>query len=92
MQLGVITKNTVGTKAPGFDGTQPCAQINPDIFFPEEDKNLYKNQREAKAICRTCEFVVPCLDYALKSDVMGIWGATTQSERRRLRRQIRNSK
>ena len=37
-------------------------------------------------LCHTCPLQQPCLDYALAYDVQGVWGGTTASQRRRLRR------
>jgi excisionase family DNA binding protein len=48
------------------------------------------NQSEsarAKAICADCVVRAPCLEFALsRPDLVGIWAATTQSERTTLRR------
>lgn len=87
MQHGITANDTDGIEIPQFDGTQPCAHVeDPDIFFPEpEEPGFYQKQKEAKDICRTCSFVIPCLEYALKIYPLGIWGATTHSERKRLR-------
>lgn len=72
--------------APVSDGTQPCAQTDPEAFFPDGGGN----PRAAKAVCGGCEFRQPCLDYALATTVSGypvagVWGGTTAVERRRLR-------
>lgn len=87
MQRGNTTETTDGTDAPFFDGTQVCAQVDPDLFFPEPDeKGFYKKQAEAKALCRQCAFIIPCLEFALKDRPLGIWGGTTFSERKRMKR------
>jgi WhiB family redox-sensing transcriptional regulator len=77
-----------GTNAPGFDGTQPCSQTDPDIFFPEigTPRSITK---AALAICRSCQFQTPCLEYALHEPVLGIWGATTDVERKKLKRRLK---
>jgi len=86
VQLGSTIENVDGIKAPMFDGTQPCAYVDPEMFFPEpEEPNFYRKQRDAKAICQECAFVYPCLEYALENYPLGIWGGTTYSERKRLR-------
>lgn len=71
---------------PFLDGSELCAQTDPDLFFPESgDEGL--RQRNAKAVCRACTLRVPCLEYALDEQVaFGIWGATTPRERRDMRR------
>lgn len=88
--------------APYFDGTQPCLKAEDiDIFFPElpdhptnEDRALHaKTVLEAKAVCNTCPFIEPCLAYAVKTpNTYGIWGATTEDERARVKRQISKQK
>ena len=87
MQLGTITEDMAGIKAPMFDGTQPCATVEDlDIFFPELDDPLFKQkQAQAKSICAECAFKLPCLEYALKTQQLGIWGGATFSERKRIR-------
>jgi WhiB family redox-sensing transcriptional regulator len=79
------------------DGIPLCAEIDPDIFFPVDHLEgtitrfeFYSNEREAKAICASCPFTLQCLAYALKNpDTQGIWGGTTQGDRRRM---LRNGK
>ena len=61
-----------------------CAQTDPEAFFPEKGGST----REAKRVCRSCEVRAECLEYALEHDErFGIWGGTSERERRRLKRQ-----
>lgn len=82
------------TGEPMFDTTlAKCAEpsINPDIFMPE-GKDYLRATRDAKAVCSGCPLVEQCLKYAIRNDEWGIWGGTTQRERKYLRsrpRQIR---
>lgn len=87
---GISTYGTVGTNAPFFDGSQPCAQIDPDLFFPENHVEARKVKEITKKICSTCEFQAPCLEYALENNPLGTWGGLLESERRRLKRTRRN--
>jgi WhiB family redox-sensing transcriptional regulator len=63
-----------------------CA-IDPTLFFPEDlvgsphDRKLVANQ--AKAICEVCPVKIMCLDYAVSAGMQGVWGGTTESERKR---------
>jgi WhiB family redox-sensing transcriptional regulator len=58
-----------------------CAEVDPEIFFPDRGGS----SKTAKAICRTCPVAVECLEYALETDQgYGVWGATTEADRRRL--------
>lgn len=58
-----------------------CAQTDPELFFPRGPA------AQAKRICRACPVIAECLCYALSSPVVlsGVWGATTERERRGLR-------
>lgn len=74
---------------PVFDGTQPCASIDPEFFFPEENASSIMNARKrAQEICGKCEFQGKCLDYALHNDVQGIWAGTYDTDRKELRRKL----
>ncbi len=56
-----------------------------ELFVPGRGGNLAAE--EAKAICTHCPVELECLAFALKHPTMiGIWGATTEQERRRLAR------
>ena len=62
-----------------------CAQADPDTWFPEKGHN--EQTQAAKATCRRCPVAGECLAYALglEDDLMGVWGGTTQAERRIMR-------
>ena len=83
---GYTPKNEVGTKAPAFDGSQPCAQSDPDIFFPDDFDDQASKTKQAKLVCNSCTFIADCLDYALKTEMVGIWGGTTTYERKEMRK------
>jgi WhiB family redox-sensing transcriptional regulator len=76
-------------QAPFFDGSQPCAGVDVDLFFPP--RGGAASGRAAKAICATCPFLEPCLEYAVHAQgvpgryVDGIWGGTNAAERLALR-------
>ena len=58
-----------------FDGTQLCAQIDPEIFFPEERKHWKENIAEAKALCAKCPLLSACDTYATGTvGLYGVWG------------------
>jgi WhiB family transcriptional regulator, redox-sensing transcriptional regulator len=65
-----------------------CRDADPDLFFPlgPAGPGLARVQ-EAKRICHTCPAQAPCLAWALDQGVgSGVWGGTTEDERRGLRR------
>lgn len=56
-----------------------CAQIDPELFFPETGGG-----EAAKKICGCCPVREECLDYALtRREEWGVWGGLSTSERRR---------
>ena len=86
---GTSGKNITGISAPMFDGTQICAQTDPEIFFPEESENPRKTLYLARQLCDSCEFKEPCLEYAVKYPyLVGVWAGTTPDQRL----DIRNNK
>lgn len=66
-----------------------CRDTDPDLFFPIGTAGESLLQiAEAKQICRACPVCGPCLRWAVDSGSAGVWGGTTEDERRILRRQI----
>lgn len=79
--------------APFFDGSQPCAQTDPELFFPNNAAEGAINIRITRKICNSCEFKTPCLEYALSTPLtMGVWAGTTDHDRIVLRRQRRTKR
>lgn len=66
-----------------------CLNTDPDLFFPIGTSGPALEQIErAKEVCRTCMVQTICLEYALETNQEhGIWGGTSEEERRQLRRQ-----
>jgi WhiB family redox-sensing transcriptional regulator len=65
-----------------------CRGLDPGIFYPETDEEA----EPAKEVCQSCGVRVACLEHALASrEKQGVWGATTERERRRIIRQRRRS-
>jgi WhiB family redox-sensing transcriptional regulator len=70
----------------GWQDKALCAEVDPELFYPEKGGST----RDPKRICAMCEVREPCLDYALTHEDVGrfgIWGGTSERERRVLRRQ-----
>ncbi len=70
-----------------------CLTADPELFFPISSSGLaLKQVAQAKAICTRCGIQQACLGYALDAGpVQGIWGGTTEAERR-LRRRLRKER
>ncbi|MEO6121598.1 MAG: WhiB family transcriptional regulator [Acidimicrobiales bacterium] len=67
-----------------------CSGVDPRVFFPTAEDQVATE--EAKAICRMCPVLEPCLDHALVNrEREGVWGGATDRERRRMIRQRRKS-
>ncbi|XAS74974.1 WhiB family transcriptional regulator [Dermatophilaceae bacterium Sec6.4] len=66
-----------------------CRDEDPELFFPIGTTGPAVQQVEdAKAVCRRCPVIGPCLEFAMETGQdEGIWGATTKDERRALKRQ-----
>jgi hypothetical protein len=89
--------------APDFDfglpflndeiGTPLCAETDPEAFFPQDVPGhkipSYYDEQGAKKICGACDYRVDCLIFALKNNEIGIWGGTTEGQRKLMRRQAK---
>ena len=66
-----------------------CRSVDPDLFFPVGTTGLAVEQIDAaKEVCQACPVNGACLDFALSTNQdSGIWGGTSEEERRSLRRQ-----
>ncbi len=72
--------------SPAFMAFGACRGADPDLFFPEQGVSL----EPAKRICGDCAVKDECLEYALDNrERFGVWGGTSERERRRLRRERR---
>jgi len=61
-----------------------CLSADPELFFPPSLR-VRRQIAEAKAVCARCQVRTQCLSYALAAGPLrGIWGGTTDEERRRL--------
>lgn len=89
--------------SPNFvdEGAPPCSETDPEAFFPQEHEydgklvsSSYYDEASAKAVCMSCPYKMRCLDYALDQNgtVIGIWGGTTEGERRLMRRRLARAK
>ena len=70
-----------------------CKDEDPELFFPIGTTGPAAIQAEmAKAICARCEVRDLCLEWALSTGQdSGVWGGTSEEERRSLRRARRRT-
>ena len=69
-----------------------CRGVATDLFFPAGDvaPEPVAQAERAKAICQECVVREECLQFALATNQeFGVWGGTTESERRTIRRRLR---
>ncbi|MER6750346.1 WhiB family transcriptional regulator [Streptomyces fungicidicus] len=71
-------------------GRAVCRTEDPDLFFPIGTSGPALMQTEqAKAVCRRCPVREQCLEWALDTgQSVGVWGGTSETERRALKRRI----
>ena len=63
-----------------------CRNEPPSRFFPSDGVGV----DAARQLCATCPVKSPCLEYALRNRIdHGVWGGTSERERRRILRQRR---
>jgi WhiB family redox-sensing transcriptional regulator len=64
-----------------------CRASSPDLFFPVGTVGAALTEIEtAKAVCAGCAVQEACLEFALHTNQeFGVWGGTSEEERRRLR-------
>ena len=62
-----------------------CRGINPDIFVTARGDSV----EPARRVCAGCVVRDECLDYALMRSprVVGVWGGTSERDRRLMRRE-----
>ena len=72
---------------PPFDGSQVCAQVDPELWHPKKGET----NKQAKELCATCQFMDPCYQWALRRKVYGIWGGSTDKQRERERHRLKIS-
>ncbi|WP_406728913.1 WhiB family transcriptional regulator [Streptomyces sp. GD-15H] len=67
-----------------------CRNEDPDLFFPigTSGPALFQTER-AKEVCLRCPVQEPCLDWAMSTgQALGVWGGTSETERRALKRRV----
>lgn len=64
-----------------------CSGYPNSLFFPVGDGGEEVSVERAKSVCGVCVVADECLTYALETNQRsGIWGGTTETERKSLRR------
>lgn len=73
---------------PRFDGSQPCRDMDPELFFPVTSRESWYHPQQTKPACAECPFLSECRDYAISYGVAGFWGGMSEVERRKERERL----
>jgi WhiB family transcriptional regulator, redox-sensing transcriptional regulator len=87
--VALLASHALSIQPDAWRAHASCRDTDPDLFFPVGTTGPAISQIEAaKAVCRECEAQGPCLEFALATNQdTGIWGGTSEEERRKLRKQ-----
>lgn len=86
--MALTSSRSLNTASDNWRANSSCRDTDPDLFFPVGTTGPALEQiAAAKAVCDTCEAKEPCLEFALTTNQdSGVWGGTSEEERRKLRR------
>ena len=70
-----------------------CREVDPELFFPHGKGSVTRTMAaEARGVCFDCPVRHECLEYALADPhIEGVWGGTTDQQRREMRRERRTA-
>lgn len=72
---------------PGTEDKPACADVDPELFFPNYNEGGGFTEARAKAVCRGCPLRNGCLEFALHTgDQFAILGGMTPAERQSILR------
>jgi len=77
---------------PSWREEAACRHVDSAVFFGCEGGSQNEHVRAAKRICAGCPSVEPCLAFALALGGPGVWGWTSEGERKRMRRAQRGAR
>ena len=86
--MALMWNRTVDWDAEDWRRSAACRNTEPDLFFPVGTTGPAVDQiAAAKRVCHACDALEPCLDFALATNQeSGVWGGTSEEERRKLRK------
>lgn len=62
-----------------------CAPVEVQVMYPELTDE--RAVAIAKSVCDNCVFIDPCREYAMATHEQGVWGQTTERDRRSIQRE-----
>lgn len=76
----------LGVRFPDFPRAACFADdVDPETFFPGRGGGWDADVAAAVAVCAECPERLPCLTWALEYDERGVWGGTTEPDRRSMK-------
>ena len=73
---------------PAWHENAACSGLGNERFYPYRGYDAVRQAASAKAICAVCPVIEQCREAGLE-EKFGIWGGTTERDRRILRRRRR---
>lgn len=64
-----------------------CAEVGPDLFIGDSGLG---DPFGVRSVCKGCPVVEACLEYALETRALGVWGGTTSQQRWNMRARERS--
>jgi WhiB family redox-sensing transcriptional regulator len=68
----------------GWKKESNCQGLDTEAFFPVS-RGAYEYKDMLAKVCGACPVKQQCLDYAVKYNLLGWWGGTTDRQRRIIR-------
>ena len=86
--MALTSSRSLNLATDDWRAASACSDTDPSLFFPVGTTGPALEQiAAAKAVCDTYEAKAPCLQFALSTNQdSGVWGGTSEEERRKLRR------
>jgi Transcription factor WhiB len=82
-----VSARLTSVDLPGWTAGALCAQVDPELFFPEKGGSV----KDALRVCARCEIRARCAAEALaNAEHFGVWGGLTERKRRRKLRDARH--
>lgn len=69
---------------PNYTGSEPCAGIFTDLFYPE-DSGAFAIAPVLRKICSSCHVLDSCAEYAIRHEAYGWWAGLSPTDRQRIR-------
>lgn len=62
-------------------GSEPCQQVDPELFFSECSAESARLAPQLKQLCSSCPILSECAEHALHHEEFGFWGGMSARER-----------